>query len=171
MLLCSEIRLIKFNFCFPDTDECASDPCLNGSTCVDRLNQYNCICDAVYAGTHCETGIFPRTILKLRLCRHISETEWSHLNITIPVSTMPSIANLSLLCFNLNPSRDKWLHLLWSVGWNDLSIPELQRLHHWSLKMDKYFHPTLYWACDYLSMLGLELNHVSKWSPGRYGTP
>ena len=28
--------------------------------------------------------------------------------------------------------------------------------------MDKSFHPTLYLACNYLSMLGLKLNHVSK---------
>ena len=28
--------------------------------------------------------------------------------------------------------------------------------------MDKEFHPTFYQACDYLSMLGLKLNHVSK---------
>ena len=28
--------------------------------------------------------------------------------------------------------------------------------------MDKWFDPTLYWACDYLSMLGLKLTHVSK---------
>ena len=26
--------------------------------------------------------------------------------------------------------------------------------------MDKSFHPTLYWPCDYLYMLGLKLNHV-----------
>ena len=45
---------------------------------------------------------------------------------------------------------------------NHLSIPKLQRLHHWSLGMDKWFHPILYWTCDYLSMLGLKLNHVSK---------
>ena len=32
----------------------------------------------------------------------------------------------------------------------------------WSLGMDKLFHPTLFWACNYLSMLGLKLNHVSK---------
>ena len=31
--------------------------------------------------------------------------------------------------------------------------------------MDKYFHLTLYQACDYLSMLGLKLNHVSKRGP------
>ena len=30
-----------------------------------------------------------------------------------------------------------------NVGWNYLSIPKLQRLHRWSLGMDKLFHPTL----------------------------
>ena len=28
-----------------------------------------------------------------------------------------------------------------------------------------WFHPTLYYGCDNLSMLGLKLNHVSKWGP------
>ena len=31
--------------------------------------------------------------------------------------------------------------------------------------MDKYFHPTQYNGCSYLSMLGLKLNHVSKRGP------
>ena len=31
--------------------------------------------------------------------------------------------------------------------------------------MDKLFHPTLYNGCNYLSMLGLKLNHVSKRGP------
>ena len=48
------------------------------------------------------------------------------------------------------------------MGWNCLSSPKLQWLHHWSLGMDKYIHSTFYWVCDYLSMLGLKLNHVSK---------
>ena len=48
------------------------------------------------------------------------------------------------------------------MGWNYLFIPKLQRFNRWSLGMDKYFNPTLYWACDYLYMLGLKLNHVSK---------
>ena len=33
------------------------------------------------------------------------------------------------------------------------------------LKWDKQFHPTLSWACDYLSMVGLKLNRVSKRGP------
>ena len=48
------------------------------------------------------------------------------------------------------------------MGWNYLSIPKLQRLHRWSLGMDKYFHPMHHNGCNYLSMLGLKLNHVSK---------
>ena len=46
-----------------------------------------------------------------------------------------------------------------------LSIPKLQQLHNWSLRMDKWFHPTLYQTCDYLSMLGLKWNRVSKMGP------
>ena len=39
------------------------------------------------------------------------------------------------------------------------------KLHHWILGMDKLFHPTVYNECNYLSMLGLKLNHVSKRGP------
>ena len=45
---------------------------------------------------------------------------------------------------NFDESMDKYLHLLQIVGWNHLSIPKLQQLHHWSLKIDKYFYSILY---------------------------
>ena len=48
------------------------------------------------------------------------------------------------------------------MRWNYFSISKLQWLHHWSLGMDKQFHLKLYNGCNYLSMLGLKLNHVSK---------
>ena len=41
-----------------------------------------------------------------------------------------------LTWINLNPGMDKYLHPLWSVGWNDLSITKPQRLHRWILGMD-----------------------------------
>ena len=53
-----------------------------------------------------------------------------------------------------------------TVGRNYLSIPKLQRLHRWSLGMDKQFHPTLYSGCNFLSMLGIKLIHVSKRNQG-----
>ena len=52
-----------------------------------------------------------------------------------------------------------------SAWWHYLSIPKLQRLHRWNLGMDKYFHPTLYWAGDYLSMLGFKFIHISERGP------
>ena len=48
------------------------------------------------------------------------------------------------------------------MKWNYLSIPKLRRCSRWNLGLGKYFHPTHYWACHYLSMLGLRLIHVSK---------
>ena len=46
------------------------------------------------------------------------------------------------------------------MGWKCIYIPKLQRCNR--LGMDKWFNPTLYWACDYLSMLEIELIQVSK---------
>ena len=37
-----------------------------------------------------------------------------------------------------------WLHIHFS------SIAKLQQFNHWSLGMDTLFHPTHYWACDYI---------------------
>ena len=48
------------------------------------------------------------------------------------------------------------------MGWNYLSIPKLQRCTRWSLGMDKRISSHTLLACDYLSMLGLKLNHVSN---------
>ena len=43
----------------------------------------------------------------------------------------------------------------------------------WSLRMDEYFHPTFYWACDNISMLGLKFIQGIEWTPrgnGRSGS-
>ena len=39
---------------------------------------------------------------------------------------------------------------------------------HWSLGIDKLFHPTLNRVCDYLSMLGLKLIDVNKWESSKF---
>ena len=44
-------------------------------------------------------------------------------------------------------------------------FPKLKRCNRWSLWMDKWFNPTFYYACNYLSMLGLQLFHISKKGP------
>lgn len=50
------------NFFFSEFNECDSNPCQNGATCVDDLNSYTCSCQSGYQGTHCETGTRTITI-------------------------------------------------------------------------------------------------------------
>ena len=37
-------------------DECASNPCHNGATCIDKHLSYICNCVEGYTGINCETG-------------------------------------------------------------------------------------------------------------------
>ena len=50
-----------------DVDECSSNPCENGGTCIDGINEYSCQCVAGYTGLNCETGssfsLFIKTII------------------------------------------------------------------------------------------------------------
>ena len=71
-------------------------------------------------------------------------------------------ALLLITWFEFNCNMDKWIHTLWNVGWSYIFIPKPQRCNRWSLGMDKWFHPKLYWVCDYLSTLGLQSNHLKK---------
>ena len=41
-----------------DQDECSSNPCLNGGTCVDQVNGYLCNCTDAYTGPRCNIGKF-----------------------------------------------------------------------------------------------------------------
>ena len=54
--------------------------------------------------------------------------------------------------------------------WNYLSFPKFQRCNRSSLGLDE-FYPTFYNGCNYLSILGLNLIHVSKmghwWTIGK----
>ena len=43
-------------FQFSDIDECTSNPCLHGGTCIDQVNKYLCNCPAGTEGDRCETS-------------------------------------------------------------------------------------------------------------------
>lgn len=42
-----------------EVDECSSYPCQNGGTCVDKINDFICLCRVGFIGTTCETGKYP----------------------------------------------------------------------------------------------------------------
>ena len=56
--------------------------------------------------------------------------------------------------------------------WDEITYPFLnfngctvEVCNRWNLWMAKRFHLAFYWTCDYLSMLGFRLNHVSERVP------
>ena len=89
-----------------------------------------------------------------RFHRWVCEFKW----VAQGTRTVP----LLLTQINLIPSRISSYNYHKAMA---LSIPKLQRWGCRSLEMDEKFLPTLYWACDYLSILGLKLIYVSKTGP------
>ena len=43
--------------CQHNIDECASNPCQNGGTCLDFINEHKCVCRRGFTGPNCEENI------------------------------------------------------------------------------------------------------------------
>uniref|UniRef100_A0A667YJW5 Delta-like protein n=1 Tax=Myripristis murdjan TaxID=586833 RepID=A0A667YJW5_9TELE len=43
--------------CVADTDECASSPCAQGGTCIDKENGFECLCPAQWTGKTCQIDL------------------------------------------------------------------------------------------------------------------
>ncbi|XP_070697001.1 protein jagged-1b-like [Pempheris klunzingeri] len=44
-------------YCHENINDCESNPCSNGGTCIDKVSVYQCICGDGWEGDHCETNI------------------------------------------------------------------------------------------------------------------
>ena len=42
-----------------DIDDCSPNQCLNGATCIDKVNDFECNCAAGYNGNLCQTSKYP----------------------------------------------------------------------------------------------------------------
>ena len=63
----------------------------------------------------------------------------------------------------LEPVVSTWKLVVASMNSDDYSIVTGNGL----VSSGEFFHPTRYWVCDCVSILGLKLIHVSKMVPGR----
>ncbi|KAF3708394.1 Protein jagged-1b [Channa argus] len=44
-------------YCHENINDCESNPCHNGGTCIDKVSVYQCICGDGWEGVHCEINI------------------------------------------------------------------------------------------------------------------
>ena len=49
-------KRLNFILFSKDIDDCSPNPCQNGGTCTDKLNNYKCSCAAGYTGYNCSTS-------------------------------------------------------------------------------------------------------------------
>ena len=47
--------VFKSLFLLIDTDDCYPNPCLNGGTCIDGVNDYSCLCAPLFVGKSCSS--------------------------------------------------------------------------------------------------------------------
>ncbi len=59
---CSQTEDFLCSRCEVDIDECESDPCRNGGTCVNRHNHYLCECVSDFSGENCENTVSSRLL-------------------------------------------------------------------------------------------------------------
>ena len=70
-------------FVLIEMDECDSNPCGNGGTCNDYINEFNCTCASGYEGTLCETGNLTTGLIdsevklcQIRMMKKASKQRW-----------------------------------------------------------------------------------------------
>ena len=57
MLSCSLRKDYKKLSCVAEFDDCFSNPCLNGGTCTDGVNNYTCSCPSPFFGKQCQGNL------------------------------------------------------------------------------------------------------------------
>lgn len=77
----------KWYALFADINECSSDPCLHGASCVDKVNGYECECTDGWKGPQCQLDANKCSgspCINARTCRDIDsdyicecQTGWS----------------------------------------------------------------------------------------------
>ena len=51
--------------CDENIDDCASNPCVNGGTCEDLVNDYACTCATGFSGKSCEGNFYKHSMYNI----------------------------------------------------------------------------------------------------------
>ena len=65
---------LRFIAMLIEINECSSHPCMNGGSCIDEVNAFNCTCADGYEGVNCENGTIYYLMTSLVKHWYIKET-------------------------------------------------------------------------------------------------
>lgn len=99
-----------------DGNECSTNPCQNGGTCVDGCSSYTCRCAPHYSGTNCE-NLYGNLRFKARYARNLRDSDgwWSDSDTYMEIIATDADGNsvrkrTSYLNNDLYPDWNEWLH-------------------------------------------------------------
>lgn len=58
IVILSAVTETDFFLAFLDIDDCNGHACVNGATCVDQVNYYECLCPTGFDGPFCQNSTF-----------------------------------------------------------------------------------------------------------------
>lgn len=89
---------------FTDINDCESNPCKNGGTCIDGVNSYKCICSDGWEGAYCETSesvVFWGTDNSGIVGRGVNQHEKTFILMGISESKTPTVPTMGKHCLVL----------------------------------------------------------------------
>ena len=104
-----------------DINDCEPNPCMNGASCMDRLNDYNCSCADGFEGENCQTSkCFSMYIFNCSLTHRLST------RLEALIAFIQSVVNLSMFvtCF---PHH--------YTNWNTFKLINVIKLFKYSYKI------------------------------------
>lgn len=79
-------KYVMLSFC-SDIDDCDSGPCMNGATCTDKVNGYQCDCAPGYSGMNCDQSEYTDIALIIWHSGNnsyiVENSMWIMLNVTM----------------------------------------------------------------------------------------
>lgn len=132
-------------------NECSTNPCQNGGTCVDGCSSYTCQCAPNYSGTHCE-HLYGDLRFKARYARNLQDLDgwWNDSDPYMEVIAEDADGNTvrkrtRYLNNDRYPDWNQWLYL-WNRAWKKYKVRIYDDDDNADDPLSSQYTRTVYWG-------------------------